>query len=145
MAGDSPDSSAGLLAGKTVLLCEDEGMVVMHVSRALRQCKCELITARTASEAIETARQHRPELVLTDISLPDESGIEAARHILNEIGEYKPCQVFLTAVSEQDSHSAVAEMDACGYLVKPVMAEHVIRALEAAWQGWNDRAARSRN
>lgn len=139
MAGDT---SARLLAGKAVLLCEDEGLVVMHVNRALRECKCKVITAKTAAEAIEAARQHRPEVVLMDITLPDESGIEAARRILIEDSAYEPCLVFLTGLSDEEAHAAVVELDACGYLTKPFEGERLIGAVEQAWRTWCERKGR---
>ena len=57
-------------------------------------------------------------------------GLEAAHRILLE---YHVCIVMVTAFSEEEYRKRAEEIKACGYVVKPVVAEILFRHLEAAF------------
>lgn len=70
-------------AGK-VLVIEDEPVVAMEVCEVARSMgNTVLAVARTHAEAVTAARKHKPDLILADIRLADDSsGIEAVQEIL---------------------------------------------------------------
>jgi len=80
--------------------------------------------------AVEKARELKPEIVLTDISMPELNGIEATRQIVAEFPNVK-----VIALSMHSDPTFVREMlkaGACGYIVKESAAEELWRALAAA-------------
>lgn len=78
--------------------------------------------------ALQACAEHRPDLVLLDISMPGVDGLEAARHLA--AFEPRPAVVFCTAY---DTHALSAfEAAAIDYLMKPVRAERLAAALERA-------------
>lgn len=78
--------------------------------------------------ALQACAEHRPDLVLLDISMPGVDGLEAARHLA--AFEPRPAVVFCTAY---DAHALSAfEAAAIDYLMKPVRAERLASALERA-------------
>lgn len=78
--------------------------------------------------ALQACAEHRPDLVLLDISMPGVDGLEAARHLA--AFEPRPAVVFCTAY---DTHALSAfEAAAIDYLMKPVRAERLASALERA-------------
>jgi DNA-binding NarL/FixJ family response regulator len=72
--------------------------------------------ALNGREAVALAKEHKPDLILMDITMPDLNGIEATRQILAEVPEVK-----IVALSMHSDRGIVAEMldaGASGYLLK---------------------------
>jgi response regulator NasT len=73
--------------------------------------------AETGSELVEHCRTLRPDLIITDIKMPDMDGIEAA----NVIGQECPTPVILVSAYHDDASIERAVADhVLGYLVKPI-------------------------
>lgn len=72
--------------------------------------------ATSAHQAIETARRERPSLVLMDVGLPDMSGIEAGRKILEDLPEAKIIAV--TALNDSRALRDAIRAGFQGYLTK---------------------------
>jgi two-component system CitB family response regulator len=73
--------------------------------------------ARTASEALELIERLRPDLVLLDVYLPDQSGLEVLRRV-RELG--RPIDVIaITAASDVETLRAALQGGVVHYLVKP--------------------------
>jgi response regulator NasT len=73
--------------------------------------------ARTGKELVEHSRQHQPDLVITDVKMPDMDGIDAA----SEIYRNKPVPVILVSAYHDSDLIARAEADhIMAYLVKPI-------------------------
>ncbi len=68
----------------TVLLIEDNPQMRRMVARALTMAKHHVIEATNGREGLEQFRAHRPEIVITDIVMPEIEGIELIRDIRRE-------------------------------------------------------------
>lgn len=64
-----------------ILLIEDEDMVRATVRVQLKSAKLEVIEASNGVEGIELFRQHKVDLVITDIIMPEKEGIGVIREI----------------------------------------------------------------
>ena len=84
--------------------------------------------AASAAEALERIRELKPHVLLLDISMPGMDGMSLAR-VLQE-GGASPGVIFCTAY--QDQALEAFEQEAVDYLVKPVRAERLEKALEKA-------------
>jgi DNA-binding NarL/FixJ family response regulator len=85
--------------------------------------------AEGGESAVRLAREHRPDVVIMDISMPDMSGIEATRRILADLPEIK-----IIALSMHSDRRFVREMlaaGAAGYLLKDAAYEELRSALHA--------------
>jgi len=73
--------------------------------------------ARTGRELIDQCRQHQPELVITDIKMPDMDGIEAA----DEIYGFHPVPIILiSAFHDDEMVQRASRKHILAYLVKPI-------------------------
>jgi len=90
-------------------------------------------TAANGSEAIELARELRPDVVLMDISMPDVDGIAATGSILE--ADPRARVVMLTAFSDRDRVVAALDAGAIGYLLKDSQPDEVLEAIRAAARG----------
>lgn len=83
-----------------VMIIEDEAIIAMHLKSLLVSMGNDVAAiVRTESEAIATAQQIQPELILADVNLADgSSGIDAVDHILTEM---TVPVIFITAFPEK--------------------------------------------
>lgn len=89
--------------------------------------------ANTAQEAIRLYREHRPDVTLMDLRLPDKSGIETTREIREEFPDAKI--IALTSYDgDQDIYRAL-EAGVRGYLLKEMVHTEVIRAIRIVHAG----------
>ncbi len=112
------------------LICEDEGMTVILLHRALQAAGYDVIgKAVEGAQGVELARTTKPDFILMDINMPGMNGIEATRLI---IAERAVPIIILTAYSEDKRVEEAIEAGACAYLVKPITSTQLIPALKTA-------------
>jgi two-component system, response regulator PdtaR len=85
--------------------------------------------ARDGREAVALAAQHRPDLAVMDVKMPDLDGIDAARQMLEQ--RQIPI-VMLTAFSEAALVGRAVDAGVFGYLVKPFRESDLLPAIAAA-------------
>lgn len=89
--------------------------------------------ASNAAEAIQLHRQHRPDVTLMDLRLPDVSGIEATRQIRSEFPSARI--IALTSYDgDQDIYRAL-EAGVRGYLLKDMVHTEIVRAIRIVHGG----------
>jgi DNA-binding NarL/FixJ family response regulator len=101
-------------------------------------------TAADGVEAVERARDERPDIVLMDLRMPRLEGAEATREILTSLPDTRV--LVLTTYADDEFLFPALQAGACGYLTKDATAEeieHAIRAL-AAGQTHLDAAIQQR-
>jgi DNA-binding NarL/FixJ family response regulator len=84
-------------------------------------------------EAVEVAREERPDLVLMDLQLPELSGIEATRQIADELPDVRV--LVLSMVDDDEAVFAAVRAGASGYLLKGAGQEEIRHALAAVASG----------
>ncbi len=89
--------------------------------------------AGTAREAIQKALLHRPDIVVMDIRMPGRSGIDACRDIVAQLPETRV--IMLTSYAEDELLFDAIEAGACGYVLKQIGSDDLIRAIEAVGRG----------
>jgi two-component system nitrate/nitrite response regulator NarL len=81
----------------------------------------------TAERGLAGTREHRPDMVLLDIGLPDRSGLELGREILQELPETKV--VAVTALDDEKTVQEAFKAGFNGYLTKQTETERFVLAL----------------
>jgi DNA-binding NarL/FixJ family response regulator len=89
--------------------------------------------AATGHEAIQQFRQHRPDVTLMDLRLPDISGIDALIAIRTEYPE--ACVVMLTTFEGDVEIQRALEAGARGYILKTTPAKDLVEAIRQAHAG----------
>jgi two-component system response regulator NreC len=121
---------------KIRLLLVDDHAVVRSGLRMLleNEADVEIIgEAGTAAEALASAADLRPDLILMDIGLPDKSGIDATRDIKAQFPEV--AIVALTIHEDEEYFFKMLEAGASGYVPKRAAPEELLTAIRAAAQG----------
>jgi two-component system, response regulator PdtaR len=113
------------------LVCEDQGVTVMAIRKALVRAGYDVVgEAVEGSQAVDLARNLKPDLILMDINMPGSlDGIGAAKAILSE--QAVPI-IMLTAYNDDNYVNAALDAGACAYLVKPITSEQLLPAVKTA-------------
>jgi DNA-binding NarL/FixJ family response regulator len=116
-----------------VLLADDHPHFAEAETTFLKPIFDVLGTAPDGAALVAEALRLDPDVVVTDISMPRLSGIEAV-HRLRELGSRAKI-VFLTVHSEEEFVTACLQVGALGYVLKSHMKTGLIPAIEAALAG----------
>src|SRR5215211_4668938 len=119
----------------SILLVDDHDIVRLGLMTLLNdQPDMEVVgEASTAVEAIKTAKKLQPNVVLMDIRIPGEGGIEATSQITKEIPNSRV--VMLTSFADDELVVSAIRAGAVGYVLKQVGNEELLRAIRAAARG----------
>jgi response regulator NasT len=121
--------SGGAISGR-VLIAEDETIIRLDVRAMLERAGFEVVAeARDGREAVALAAEHRPDLAVMDVKMPELDGIDAASQMLEQ--RQIPI-VMLTAFSEAALVGRAVDAGVFGYLVKPFRESDLLPAIEAA-------------
>lgn len=121
---------------KIRLLLVDDHEVIRQGLRMLLESQPDLeIAAETDSgeKAISMVSQHKPDVVVMDISLPDMSGIQATRRIKELFPAVSV--VALTIHEDEQYFFEMLQAGASGYVPKKAASEDLINAIHSAHQG----------
>src|SRR5690349_20775287 len=113
-----------------VVLAEDEAIIRLDVKEILEEEGYEVVgeTGR-GDQAIDLARELRPDLTILDIKMPGLDGLTAAKTIASE---RLSATLILTAFSQHDLVEQARDAGALAYLVKPFQKSDLIPAIEMA-------------
>jgi DNA-binding NarL/FixJ family response regulator len=116
------------------ILLADDNPLFLKRAVALLQLSFNVVgTAANGEELVSQAAQLDPDIIVTDISMPILSGIEAVRKL--HASGCRAKFVFLTIHSEEEFVQASRAEGAAGYVVKTRMVTDLIPAIEAASNG----------
>jgi DNA-binding NarL/FixJ family response regulator len=91
-------------------------------------------TARDGEEAVRLAAEHRPRVVLMDLSMPNMDGAEATRRIV-AAADSQTEVVILTSFSDREQILDALDAGAIGYLLKDAEPSALIEGIRAAARG----------
>ncbi|MDE1154711.1 MAG: response regulator transcription factor [Acidobacteriaceae bacterium] len=118
-----------------VLIVDDHPMVSQGLARIIEQKEGMSVVAEAHDgvSGIEAFRQHRPDVTLMDLMLPDMSGTEAVQAILRE---FPSARVLILSSSEGDADIYRAlERGAWGYLLKGTSGKELVESISRAHGG----------
>jgi DNA-binding response OmpR family regulator len=111
-----------------VLVVDDEVPLTSVVSSYLAREGFAVSVAHTGPDAVEIARQEKPDLIVLDLMLPGFDGIEACRQMRTFTDAYI---IMLTARDEEVDKVLALSMGADDYLVKPFSPRELIARVRA--------------
>lgn len=120
---------------KRILVVDDHEVVRLGLRALLdHHAQFEVIgEAGNVKDALELVARLHPDIVLMDIRLPGQSGIEAAEEITTHYPETRV--VMLTSYAEDEMLFSAIRAGASGYILKQIGGDELIRALEAVGRG----------
>jgi DNA-binding NarL/FixJ family response regulator len=116
------------------VLLADDHLAMLEVEIALLAPYFDVVgTAGDGAALVSKARSLHPDIIVTDISMPILSGVDAVQRI-KESGS-NAIFVFVTVHSEREFVEAGMKAGALGYVQKSCMRRHLLPAIQAALAG----------
>jgi two-component system nitrogen regulation response regulator GlnG len=116
----------------SLLVVDDEPSILHFFRRAFPGPEVMLTTAPTAAEGVEAAARERPDVVVLDIHLPDQPGLEAFRAI-HRIDPKIPV-IFITGHGTAATAIEAMRLGAYEYLLKPLELDHLCDTVARAFE-----------
>jgi DNA-binding NarL/FixJ family response regulator len=118
-----------------ILICDDHPIMRFGIAAIIQsQANMTVVAeAGTANDALKLYWEHRPDITLMDLRLPDRSGVE----VIGEVRKAAPLARFIVLTTydgDEDIHQAL-EAGAMGYLVKGMPHEVLMEAIKKAYAG----------
>lgn len=119
-----------------IAVAEDEPELLADLSETLTEFGHEVVAAvQNGSDLIDSCREFRPDLVITDIKMPDMDGLEAASIIRKE------CPIPFVVVSayhDQEFIDRALKEHVLAYLIKPVNDQSLKASIDLAMQRFKE-------
>jgi len=112
------------------MVVDDEPTITEVVARYLQRAGYRTMIAADGAEAIETAGERRPDLVVLDLMLPRIGGLEVMRR-LREAGHDRVPIILLTAKGEESDRIIGLRLGADDYVVKPFSPAELVARIDA--------------
>jgi len=103
----------------TILVVEDDVDVAEMLSAYFRAQDYEVLTVNWGKDAVQSCREHHPDLVILDIRLPDIDGYEVARRLRGNQRTSDIPIIFLTEKRDRVDRLMGLEVGADDYITKP--------------------------
>lgn len=119
------------LAGLRVLLVEDEPDAREALTSLLQLHGADVVSVGSVSEALAEARRHAPDLLLSDIAMPDRDGYELLRELRSLPRFARLPAAALTAFAGAADRQRALAAGFQIHLAKPVEPEHLLSAVQS--------------
>lgn len=118
-----------------ILIVENDDLEMRFINSVIQETlgeKYAQVAVRTGTQAVYSARQHQPELILTDVLLPDMDGIDLIRELRKFLPE--SCISILTACTDFYRAQRAIHLRVHEYMLKPVKPRDLKAVLEGMAQ-----------
>jgi two-component system, OmpR family, alkaline phosphatase synthesis response regulator PhoP len=120
--------------GKKILIADDEPDILEIIQYNLSREGYDVTTAKDGDDAIAKAKQGQPDLIILDIMMPKKNGVEVCE-ILRSQSQFKNTLIiFLTALSDEESHIKGLETGADDYVSKPISPKVLVSRVNALFR-----------
>lgn len=125
------DRGKDTFSGMKILVIDDEADARDFICEVLVQCEAEVIAAASALEGIEILKNRRPDIVISDIGMPEKDGHEFIREIrsLSAMDGGETPAIALSAFAHSDDRARAVLAGYHIHLAKPVESRELIAAI----------------
>lgn len=116
---------------KKILVIEDETDIITILSFRLKKAGFEILTARDGKHGLALAREHRPDLIVLDLMLPELPGEEVCKAIReNEDDEFSKTPIIMVTAKIADVDRIIGKsLGANAYITKPFEVEDLVQEI----------------
>jgi len=115
---------------KTVLIVEDNELNMKLFHDLLEAQGYATLQTKDGREALQLARDHRPDLVLMDIQLPEVSGLEVTKWIKEDDDLRDIPMIAVTAFAMKGDEEKIRQGGCEAYIVKPISVSEFLQTVQ---------------
>ena len=123
------------MEGKAKILLVDDDVDFVEATKTILESKHDVIVAYEGDDALQKARQDKPDLVLLDIIMPVKDGFSAAEQFKKDPELSKIPVIMLTSFSTKKGETSIPvsqglQLDAEDYVSKPVSPQELLTIVD---------------
>jgi len=115
---------------KTVLIVEDNELNMKLFHDLLEAHGYETLQTRDGIDALKLAREHKPDLILMDIQLPEVSGLEVAKWIKEDDALKSIPIIAVTAFAMKGDEEKILKGGCVAYIAKPISIAQFVETID---------------
>jgi len=115
---------------KTILVVEDNELNMKLFHDLLEAHGYNILQTRDGMEALKLARQHKPDLILMDIQLPEVSGLEVTKWIKEDDALRAIPIIAVTAFAMKGDEEKIREGGCEAYIAKPISVTNFLKTVQ---------------
>ena len=124
------------LTAFSVLYVEDEDGIRNNIQEILKYLFKETFTARNVEEAYAKYLNNKPDLIISDIKMPGETGIDLIKKI--RMNDSKTRIIITSAFTDLEYMLQATELHLIKYIIKPITQDKLMGALESFVKSYDD-------
>ncbi len=124
------------LSNFTLLYVEDEEGIRKNITEILRHFFKDTFIAKNAKEAYDLYEIKRPDLIITDIKMPNETGIELIKKIRKRDSRVRV--IITSAYTDLEYMLDATELHLVKYIIKPITEQKLFTGLEAFLKSYDN-------
>jgi two-component system cell cycle response regulator DivK len=125
------DGRNGKSMPKKVMIVEDNELNMKLFRDLIEASGYETVRTRNGLEALDLARQHRPDLILMDIQLPEVSGLDVTRWLKEDDDLHKIPVIAVTAFAMKGDEERIRQGGCEAYISKPISVPRFIETIKS--------------
>jgi DNA-binding response OmpR family regulator len=110
----------------TILVIDDDDLFRKTTETVLKRAGFRVLCAADGQQGVELFRAHRPDLVVTDIRMPDKDGFAVIRELRAEFPDVRTIAVSGGDPSGVQLLKRALEIGACDFIAKPVSPPNLV-------------------
>ena len=124
------------LTAFSVLYVEDEDGIRNNIQEILKYLFKETFTAKNVEEAYAKYLNNKPDLIISDIKMPGETGIDLIKRI--RMNDSKTRIIITSAFTDLEYMLQATELHLIKYIIKPITQDKLMGALESFIKSYDD-------
>ncbi len=119
------------MAKKVLVVDDSKTALMMEREIVEKAARYQCVTASNGQEAVEKARQERPDLILMDVVMPRMNGFEACK-MMREQPSMRDIPIVLVTTRGEEEYMEAGFQSGCNdYITKPVNGEELVALLQS--------------
>jgi CheY-like chemotaxis protein len=114
---------------KQILIVDDEPAWLKILSYILRKKGYGVREESSATDALKTLQEFKPDLIVSDVRMPEMNGFDFLDQVKHSKRNAGTPFVFITAIDDYESRKAAQNLGATDYLTKPFNEDEVVEIL----------------
>ncbi len=119
-----------MLQSRSLLIVDDSNFIRQMLTENFLQASFQVMAASNGKEALELLRHRKPDLILSDLDMPEMDGYTFCKIVHSDKGLSNIPFIVMSTVSDRSLMRRMIQSGASGFLVKPFNVDQVVITIE---------------